>query len=244
MRVLVVAYDYPPPRSPRALRWRYLSRELALLGHEVHVLVPDLGDPDVELPQAPGRVVVHRSFPGPLGWLVRVANDKRSRRQGGSGNLQADPGNIRLNWRGRIVGAAKELVGLVLFPDVSAEWTPWARRALRTLLVKLRPDVVVTSHEPASTLPLGAYAQRLGYPWVSELGDPVCADYLLRRWRRRALALEARVSPLADCVLVTNEATRSLRIERHDHDGHRCAVLPNGYDDRRVPADQEDAGAV
>src|SRR5690606_2184139 len=128
--------------------------------------------------------------------------------------------------------AAKRFAGLVLFPDVRAEWTPWARRALRRLLWEARPDVVVTSHEPASTLPLGMYAQRLGFAWVADLGDPVCAAYTPRRWHRRAWTLEARVSALADCVLVTNEATRSLLVERHGQDPHRCAVLPNGYDDR------------
>src|SRR5690554_1092083 len=81
MRILIVAYDFPPTRSPRALRWRYLVRELALLGHDVHVLVPDLGDHGVEFPQVPGRVVVHRSFPGPFGWLVGAANRRRARQQ-------------------------------------------------------------------------------------------------------------------------------------------------------------------
>ena len=247
MRVLLIAYDYPPTQSPRALRWRYLTRELALQGHEVHVLVPDLGEPGIEFPQAPGRVVIHRSFPGPFGWLVDAANRRRaSRRDGGAGAAAAPgaaPGAARLNWRGRMVDLAKRFAGLFLFPDVRAEWAPWARRALRRLLVQARPDVVVTSHEPASTLPLGMYAQRFGFAWVADLGDPVCAAYTPRRWRRRALALEARVSALADCVLVTNEATRELLVERHGQDPDRCAVLPNGYDDRRVH-DSEAADSV
>jgi len=242
MRILVVAYDYPPSRSPRALRWRYLTRELALLGHEVDVLVPDLGDPGVELPQAPGRVVVHPAFPGPFGWLVGRANRNRSK----CDQCRAEPSMAaaRLNWRGRIVDVAKRLAGLVLFPDVRAEWTPWARRALRRILVEAAPDVVVTSHEPASTLPLGMLARRLGFVWVADLGDPICAAYTPRRWRRRAWALEARVSALADRVLVTNEATRTLLVERHGQDRRRCKVLPNGYDDRRARDEWGEGDAV
>lgn len=244
MRVLLVTYDYPPTQSPRALRWRYLTRELALLGHEVHVLVPDLGEPGIELPQMPGSVIVHRSFPGPAGCIVRAANRRRSKHQGGGSTAPAAVNGIRLNWRGRLVDVAKRFAGLVLFPDVRAEWGPWARRRLRRLLAEVKPDVVVTSHEPASTLPLGMYAQRQGFAWVADLGDPVAAAYTPRRWRRRALALEARVSALADGVLVTNEATRCLLVERHAQDPDRCAVLPNGYDDRRVPDSQEPAGPV
>lgn len=249
LRILLIAYDYPPTRSPRALRWRYLSRELALLGHEVHVLVPDLGEPGVELPQSPGSIVVHRTFPGPFGWFVGASNRKRSGPGDSDPQPSGPPGATRLNWRGRLVDLAKRFSGLFLFPDVRAEWAPWARHALRKILADVEPEVVITSHEPASTLPLGIYAQRRGFAWVADLGDPVCAAYTPRRWHARALALEAKVSSLADHVLVTTEATRALLIERHGQDPQRCAVLPNGYDDRRsfssedavdiVPFDEE-----
>lgn len=243
MRVLLVAYDYPPTQSPRALRWRYLTRELALLGHEVHVLVPDLGEAGIESPAGPGRVVLHRSFPGPFGSLVRAGN----RRRGGAdraGPVAAPRNAARLNWRGALVDAGKRLAGLLLFPDVRAEWNPWARLRLRRLLHYTRPDVVVTSHEPASTLSMGLLARRGGFPWVADLGDPVCAAYTPRRWRKRAWALEARVCAQADRVLVTNEATRALLVERHGLDRERCVVLSNGYDDRRTREDHEDAGRV
>lgn len=244
MRILIVAYDYPPTQSPRALRWRYLTRELALLGHEVHVLVPDLGEPGIDLPQEPGRVVVHRSFPGPFGWIIGAGKRRRAEYSEGEGGSSVVPGAARLNWRGRLVDSAKRIAGLALFPDVRVEWTPWARRALSRLLKDIAPDVVVTSHEPASTLPLGMYAQRLGFTWVADLGDPVCAAYTPRRWRKRALELEACVSALADRVVVTNDATRELLIERHGQDPHRCAVLPNGYDDRRVRGGVEETSIV
>ena len=243
MRILLIAYDYPPTQSPRALRWRYLTRELALLGHEVHVLVPDLGDPGIEFPQGPGTVIVHPSFPGVFGWIVGAGHRGRSRHDGRTVAPTAG-GAIRLNWRGRLVDIAKRLASLIVFPDVRAEWNPWARRALRRLLVEVMPDVVVTSHEPASTLPLGMQAQRLGFPWVADLGDPVCAEYTPRRWRTRAFALEALVSASADMVLVTNEETRSLLAERHGRQPRFCAVLPNGYDDRRGRGDAGKTGAV
>src|SRR5690606_9628061 len=80
---------------------------------------------------------------------------------------------------------------------------------------------------------LGIHAGRLGFPWVADLGDPVCAPYTPRRWRRSALALEARVSTLASHMLVTTSATQALLMERHAMPAGRCSVLPNGYDDRR-----------
>ena len=67
MRILLVAYDFPPIPSPQALRWAYLVRELALAGHDVHVLAPDVMGYGVgQLPELPASVVVHRSSAGPV----------------------------------------------------------------------------------------------------------------------------------------------------------------------------------
>lgn len=233
MRLLVVAYDFPPTQSPRALRWFYLTRELSLLGHEVHVLVPDLGAPGVEFSQAPGRVVVHQSFPGPFAWLTGLRHRRRVDRHGPSGPARPGTGSVRLNWRGRLADTAKRLAGYFVFPDVRGEWAPSARRALGRLLEDVAPDVVITSHEPAVTLPLGMYAKRHGFRWIADLGDPICASYTAPRWHKRAWALEADVVASADHVLVTNEATRRLLSTRHGLEPARCGVLPNGFDDRR-----------
>lgn len=237
MRILLVAYDFPPTRSPRALRWFYFTRELALRGHEVHVLVPDLGPPRVDSPRFPGRLIVHRSFPGPFAWLSGL----RQRRRGVCPEQrEASPPeatSANLNWRGRLADCAKRLAGRFVFPDVRGEWALPGRRALDRLLAELGPDIVVTSHEPAVTLPLGMHAKRSGYRWVADLGDPVCASYTARRWRRRAWKLEQEVVTAADLVLVTNDATRRLLVARHGMETARCEVLPNGYDDRRPGCD-------
>ena len=238
VRILLVAYEFPPGHSPRALRWRYLVRELVLLGHEVHVLAPDIGELGVAFPSAPGIVHFHRVFAGPMAALVSRLAGKSRRKHGdqapGSREapMEAAP---RLNWKGRLVGWLKACVGAVLFPDARAEWTPWATAALKRLLVSLPPDVVVTSHEPASTLPLGRLARRLGFPWVADLGDPICAPYTPRRWRGRARALEVAVTAEADLVLVPNDAARDLLTARYSLAPGRCAVLSQGYDDRRSP---------
>lgn len=236
MRLLLVAYEFPPGQSPRALRWGRLARELASAGHEVHVLAPRLGDAAEDDPAVGGGVRVHRTYAGPLmGTLASL----RARRRGPAGarTVAAATGAApRLNYRGRVATALKQLAGLALFPDVRAEWNPWARRALFRLLRELRPDVVVTSHEPASTLPLGRAAKRAGFAWAADLGDPVCAPYTPRRWRRRAWRLEARVAAEADLLVVTNAAMRELMQQRHDVPDARCLVLPQGYDVGRAPA--------
>ena len=66
MRLLLIAYEFPPSPSPQSLRWAYFARELDALGHEVHVLAPDFGGETPGLPVLPRGVVVHRCFAGPF----------------------------------------------------------------------------------------------------------------------------------------------------------------------------------
>ena len=78
MRLLIVAYDFPPIPSPQALRWAYLSAELVRLGHEVHVLAPDVsGYGPGGLPSTDG-VHLHRVFPGPIAFARRRGRGRRA----------------------------------------------------------------------------------------------------------------------------------------------------------------------
>src|SRR5690606_16734202 len=72
----------------------------------------------------------------------------------------------------------------------------------------------------------------------------VCAPYTPRRWRRWAQALEARVSVLANHVVVTADATKALLMERHGISGDRYSVVTNGYDDRRPVTTTHGAGPL
>lgn len=254
MRLLIVAWDFPPVPSPQAIRWTYLARELALAGHEVHVLAPDLGTGGPGgLPELPTSVVVHRVFPGPLAGFL--ASRLRRHPPAPVDDTIADQavatkaelnwkGRIRrgvekyirrhfvhgLNWKGHLMEIAKAIEAWVLFPDARTEWLPWARKRLDALLNEVRPDAVITSHEPANTLHLGMHARERGYPWVADLGDPVLAPYTPRRWRRRAHSLERATCARANLVTVTSERMLEMLSQRHGLRRDKCLVLTQGFD--------------
>lgn len=246
MRVLLIAYEFPPIPSPQSLRWAYLGRELAERGHEVHVLAPNVaGYGPGGLPSVAGAIRIHRVFAGPVMGLIaaraarrNAAAERHSGAPSGAGEARpAGQASGRLNWKGRLLAAIKAVLGHVLFPDIRGEWTPWARRGLARLLAELTPDVVISSHEPATTLMLGLHARAQGFRWIADLGDPVLAPYTPRRWRRRSAALEARVCRQADQVLVTCEAAGRLLAERHGLPANRCTVLTQGFDAEASAAD-------
>ena len=241
MRILIVAYEFPPSPSPQSLRWAYLSREMASLGHEVHVLAPALPGDGAGLPALGSGVRLHRTSAGPImGFVARRARNTAGRQPPALVPGQVDEARLQqlvldkpvagLNWKGRLFQRIKTVAGALRYPDIRGEWTPVARRKLPELIEQLRPQVVVTSHEPASTLALGQQAKKLGIPWVADLGDPVLAAYTPWRWRARARATERSAWGQADAVAVTTEATRCLLEQRHGPARGRCVTLPQGYD--------------
>jgi glycosyltransferase involved in cell wall biosynthesis len=134
------------------------------------------------------------------------------------------------------------MIGRYMFPDVRAEWNPWARRHLRKLLQTISPQVVISSHEPASTIALGRFAHGLGYRWIVDMGDPVLSSYTPVRWRRRAHAVESMVMREANGILVTSERTRDLLVARHGVGKARCHVVTQGFDDGVIVGDDMSPG--
>ncbi len=232
MRILLIAYEFPPSASPQSLRWAYLARELSLRGHDVHVLTIDLGPAAPGLPELPETVVLHRTHPGLIRGLmakrrIRAARVAHStQKPGAGGGLPA--GALKPNWKHVIWNMLQRTAEYMVFPDLRGEWKRHGKRALRRLLQSTSPDVVISSHEPATTLELGLYARKCGYTWVADLGDPVLAPYTPARWRRRAHQLEAAVCMEAAAVLVTSEATASLLRQRHGGEP-RIAVITQGF---------------
>lgn len=233
MRLLLIAYEFPPSPSPQSLRWTYLARELDALGHEIHVLTADLGGHTPGLPDLPASVTVHRSFAGPLRGLLAARRKQRERThasaptgEGGVSGMQ--PLRPPRNWKQRVSEAVQGAAEFVHFPDIRGEWRPWGRRRLHRLLDEIHPDLVISSHEPATTLELGLLARRRGLPWVADLGDPVLAGYTPRRWRDRALRLERAVCAEADLVTVTNPGAEALLRERHGSTG-RIELITQGF---------------
>lgn len=238
MRILLVAYDFPPLASPQAIRWYYLTRELAKQRVDVHVLAPAFPEASGASLPAPEGVTIHRCDPGGLaGWIARRRRVRRPRpASGGEQEAPVSPGSTKLNWKGRLYHRLDRLIGFYCYPDSRAQWYGPARSRLEGLLAELAPDVLITSHEPPVSLQLAL--DLVGRtPWLADLGDPVLAPYTPARWRRRAFDLERKTCERA-VVSVTTERARRVLIERHGIDPSRIWVLTQGFDDRMLATDE------
>ncbi len=252
MRLLLIAYEFPPSPSPQSLRWTYLCRELAARGHEIHVLTVNLGGTTPGLPDLPATIRIHRTFAGPFRGLLALRREQKQKkidRRRSTGHApsarQSEQAALRppRSWKQGISERLQAISAWYWFPDIRGEWKPSTKWALRKLLPALQPDAIISSHEPATTLELGLIAKRAGYPWLADLGDPVLAPYTPSRWTKRSFKLERKVCELADHVVVTNIHAMELLASRHGRDA-RISVVQQGFDaaaPENRPSEQETA---
>jgi glycosyltransferase involved in cell wall biosynthesis len=220
MRLLFVAFYFPPAAGAGVQRPLKLTAGLAARGVEVTVLTPR--DPrwihrDESLPVPPGVEVIRTAYPGPRG--RRPAEE-----------LYALTGLRRL------ARAATLQPRRLLVPD---EHSPWLLTALpRALQLERgrRFDAVVTTSPPASAHLIGAALRRAtGLPWIADLRDSLVAKSD-RALERRAVRLKEGTSAIvaelvarrADAVVAVTE-TIAAEIRRRRQDAP-VTVVPNGID--------------
>lgn len=131
-----------------------------------------------------------------------------------------------------VSGMLKRLVrGLAYVPDPRGGWIPFAVREGSRLIHESRPDVLIASSGPASSLIVAALlGRRFGIPWVADLRDLWVDnhDYPLPEWRRSwDRVLEARVLRSAAGLVTVSEPLAS----RLTGFGRPVEIVLNGYDD-------------
>ncbi|ARU03573.1 hypothetical protein CCO03_01720 [Comamonas serinivorans] len=230
MRILLIAYEFPPIISGQSLRWFYLTNELAKLGVEVHVLCPNMPAlPPFSEGLHPG-VTVHRTWAGPYVGvsqsiylrLSKLKDPKDARTEA----APVDPAHQTTSLL-KVYRSGRRFLDQVVFPDLRSEWVPTASARLTRLLRANAYNAVVASHEPGASLMLGLRAKRISrLPLIADLADPVVAPHA-PRWRQRFdLAFEAKVLRQVDAAVVTTTAAAELFMRRHGlqhlHDKFDC----------------------
>ncbi len=233
MRILLIAYEFPPIQAAQSLRWYYLGNALAGCGAEIDVLtvrIHDLWGEDWPLHP---NISVHRCFPGPFvgvsGWLRH--------RLTRADTAELSSAENRIGIAEKIYRLLRRGLDQLLIPDVRTEWFPFAWSRLQALVAQRCPDLIISSHEPGVDLLLGLRAKRRwNLPWIADLADPVLAPYT-PRWRKMVdNALERRVCQTADCIVVTNQAMTELMHQRHGLPLKQCVVIQQGFPTTELPS--------
>jgi hypothetical protein len=211
MKILLVAYPFPPFHDAQAIRWYYLSNALAELGVEVDVVTVKHPRASDGIWEFHPNLKIHRVYAGPIeSFSLRVK----------SGIRVDDPGNRELRQSlgfrtmKSIYWAGRRLAGHLLPGDVRTEWFPYAAGFIREKLSKEAYACMITSHEPCVDSLLGLYLKKRhpSLRWVADFGDPYVAPYTPRHKLWLENRLERAIYGNADVLMFTNpNVARHLR---------------------------------
>lgn len=228
--LLLVAYFFPPLGGGGVQRWVKLLKYLRPLGWRSEVVTVKAQSywvlDETLAADVPEDTVVHRtaSLTG-LDLLRSIRRHRRTAVQKAEA-VRSTGGFQTLRW----------LTSCVLVPDAYLGWFPFALAAARARIERGGIDVLLTTSSPDSAHLVGlVLRERTGVPWVADFRDPWVRRLTFRAptplHARVQTWLEGRVLARADCVLVTNEATRADFLARYPElPKAKLVVLPNGFD--------------
>lgn len=234
MRILLVSFFFPPYGSVGAVRTGKIAEYLARFGHDVRVIsAREQNVPSATLPlDLDASRVTYAGWWGPRRLVDFVLG--RGGMIGGQDGVGAHAGDGQQR-RGiaRIAAAAKSLA---YFPDAQIGWMPFAIGAAAGVTRAWRPDVIIGSASPATSLLVAArLARRLGVPWIADLRDLWVANHAYDHpsWRRRIESrLERSVLRSAAGLVTVSPPLADALLEF----GRPVAVVTNGFDPADAPA--------
>jgi glycosyltransferase involved in cell wall biosynthesis len=225
--LIIVSYWFAPSPAVGGKRFSFLSRELARLGYDVHVVTHDSRDwakwqSDASLPQ---HEQVHRCTES-----LKLPLERKS-----------------------ILHRAFNALMRPLIAAVGWEYF-WARNAERTALAVARdlpPGVVIATYPaPAALIAGSRIARRLGWPLVLDYRDP-WSTHVWPRWRRGAFAqwlsarIERRLVRHSQARVLNTPAMRASFEKFLPHlENTRNFVIPNGFSAAATTATPPDSGAL
>jgi glycosyltransferase involved in cell wall biosynthesis len=214
LRLLLVAYAFPPLVNAQAIRWLMLVRELAARGADIDVLTVRTPDYFTDLlDEVPSTVAVHRTWAGPIEGISRVAKASvRSEDQWIEVRRRGGPHQIAR----AVYRSMRRVADGALIPDLCSEWLPFAVARGLTLVRERQYDALISSSEPGVGHLAGWMLKRSsGLPWLADFGDPWVGQSA-PVWRRRAdLAVERGLLRAMDGITVTVPQLARVFEERH-----------------------------
>lgn len=232
MKILIVCHGFPPFNSPGAVRAGKTAKYLMQMGHQVKVIS---ADNQVWMPNLPVEIEEVN--------IIRTAwfnvNKPIQLLLGGKKNIAAKGFESAKRLPRVIKTMGYFYKDLINFPDGQIGWYPFAMRAGKKLLKKWKPDFILGSAEPATSLLIARkLAKTYGIPWVADLRD-LWADHhnaifyrsAVRRWVDQKI--EKWTLSTADGLVTVSEPLAGILRNKFTQP---VAVVLNGYDLEDYPS--------
>jgi len=204
MRVLLIAYSFPPFHDAQSLRWYYLVNALSELDIKIDVITikhPFEGGGSWKFHK---NVYIFRLFPGPIEYFSLKAKKKLEVEGAGNVNLRK---TARFKLMKSLYWGLRKSAGNILPGDIRTEWFFFAAKFLRRNIRLENYSCMITSHEPWVDSLLGLYLKKTNsnFRWIADFGDPYVAPYMPKHKLWYENFLEKSIYKNADTLLFTNE---------------------------------------
>lgn len=218
MKILFVAYNFPPCGGPGVQRSIKFIKYLFKKGHRPVVITTFEDAYAVKdmslLTEIPEGLPVYRA---------KSIDVNRYRSKFAKFGL------------GKVHGLINTMMAI---PDSAVFWSVYARSVVRKAVAKHQPDIVYTTSGPFSAHLLGLWIKKkYKLPWVADFRDPWSKNRFVRYlpgYRKLNAFLENKVLKQADHILSVSEldAVNFATLAPH---GVQITVIHNGFDKDNFP---------
>jgi len=219
LRVLLIAYAYPPLWEAQSVRWYYLSKELAKAGVQIDILTIKYPG---EIEDFPG-IKVYRIFPGAFNKIVFKALS----------NPSVFSAKVRRSNKFLVIKnfyrTIRKFLEYLMAGDIRNEWFLMGYFKALRLLKGNKYDFVITSHEPIVDTLIGFALKKKRIKWIADLADPISADYYPSFWKLILKKIEKRVLKKADAIIVTNNVLKN-KYSKYVNSEDKILVITQGFD--------------
>ncbi len=241
MKILLIAYSFPPFIDAQSFRWYYLSNALAELGIEIDVITIKHPIEDKTSWDLHKNIRIFRIYPGPIEFFALRA--KRNIGVDGEGNKE-----IRKSVKFKIMKSSywgiRNFVGNLLPGDIRTEWFPFAIKFIKENIDIKKYDYLITSHEPWIDSLLGLYFKKRDAQirWIADFGDPYVAPYTPRHKLWFEKYFEKWIYENASALIFTNgKVIEHLLNKYHFLKNKKLLVIEQGFS-YRLCAEREKEG--
>jgi glycosyltransferase involved in cell wall biosynthesis len=236
MKVLIIAFWFPPSNVIGAIHVGKLARYLDHRGHDVRVVTTDIIE-DRSLPLEISRErVIYTDYLRSRSSLELLVRPFRRRPAASQGNRAAAPMRDGTPEKSLWRRLQRHYVGLIHIPDTRAAWLKTAIPAARRLMESWRPDIIYASAPPYTGLIIARHlARSFGIPWVAGLRDLWVDNpyYHEPGWRRPIDAVLEWFTLRSASRLVTVSPIWAEQLRRRH--GKPAEVVYNGYAEEDFP---------
>lgn len=213
MKILLIAYSYPPLQDAQSLRWYYISKYLAIQGYSIDVVT--ISHPDEAKAEFHKNIKVHRVFSG---FFEHIANKTKQKIDVDGNNNQEKRKKNSFKFMKKIYWFVRKSFEFIVPGNIATEWYFFALGYIKKSINLEEYEYLITSHEPwvDSLLGMKLKSMNKSMIWLGDFGDPYVSMYTPKHKLFFENFLEKKIYKKLDMMILTNNIVKEILLNKYD----------------------------